>query len=189
MTNWDGYEVIELPLGPTTPRELNRADARRTFHALMDMREARIEQLRLLVERNGYPVDSEQLFRQSVVEFINAHAEAEEAPIDIGFDLGEWASRMRMPLAIWQAVAVDFGVFAGSAMVHDIPTLRWELQTKGGKLHDGYHFPVLKGFEHGLWPDFYISPITLAEQRVGAAATWKPMEPLNTWIEKIRKYA
>lgn len=121
---WDGYDVIELPFGPVPPRELTRAQARQFFDAMMGMRVSRIEELRGLVERNGFGTNSEDDLRQSVVDFVNMHAEAEETPIDIGRDVGSHASKLRPLLPIWQAIALDVGFFLGSAIVEDIPTLR-----------------------------------------------------------------
>ncbi|MGN8552571.1 UNVERIFIED_CONTAM: hypothetical protein OHV15_08305 [Microbacterium sp. SLM126] len=87
-TLWDGYSVIELPFSPVPPRGLSRAQARQFFGAMMDLRDSRIEELRGLVERNGYPADSNEEVQRSVVDFINAHAQAEPTPADTGFDLG-----------------------------------------------------------------------------------------------------
>ena len=186
-TLWDGYAVIELPFGAIPPRELTRGQARQFFTAMMDMREKRIAELRGLVSRNGYPTESEADFRRSVVEFINSHVEAEETPIDIGFDLGPDAPHL--PLAIWQAVGLDVGLLLGSAVVADEPNLHWELLTRGGKWMDGYHFPVIRGFEHGDFPDYYMSPLTLAQQLVGGAADGRPMEPIDYWVDLFHEAA
>jgi hypothetical protein len=188
-TVWDGYRVIELPFGPVPPRELTRAQARQFFAAMMNMREERIAQLRGLVARNGFPVESEAAFRVSVVDFINAHAELDDTPIDIGHDLGDFAYMLLPPRPIWQAVALDVGFLLGSAIVEAVPTLRWELLTKGGKLRQGYHFPVLSGFERGEWPNFHMSPLTLSEQLVGGAAAGTPMESIDHWIDVARTSA
>lgn len=191
-TVWDGYRVIELPFGPVQPRQLTRRQARQFFDAMMGMREARIDELRGLVSRNGYRVDTELEFRAGVVDFINGHAELDDTPIDIGYEVGDDADMFRPLLAIWQAVALDVGLFLGSAIVAEVPTVRWELLVKGGTLMDGYHFPVLKGFEHGPWPDYYISPLTLTQQVVGAAAgagERVPMRPFEYWIAWAREVA
>ncbi|MGN8552572.1 UNVERIFIED_CONTAM: hypothetical protein OHV15_08310 [Microbacterium sp. SLM126] len=59
----------------------------------------------------------------------------------------------------------------------------------GGKLHDGYHFPVIKGLEHGDWPDYYFSPLTAAPALVAGAVNGSPMEPFTYWIDAVGKSA
>lgn len=187
-TVWDDYQIIDLPFGPVPPRDLSRAQARQFFDWVMNSLEDRLEQLRGLVRSNGFPVETASSFRASVVDFVNLHAELDDTPIDIGYDLGEHASLLLPLLPIWQAVAFDVGLFLGSAMVEEVPAVRWELLTKGGKTLDGYHFPVLTGFERGRFPDFYISPLTGAQQDVGAAAEGKGMKPVEYMIDRWRRY-
>lgn len=187
---WVGYSVIELPFGGSRPRDLSRRQAREFFDWLMSVRAARIEQLRGLVESNGYPSGSDEDFRRSVVDFVNANVEAESVTPEMGYPIpASEADRFRVLTDIWHAVAMDVGLFIGSVLTDEIPTLRWELLVKGGKLNIGYHFPVIKGFKNGPWPDYYISPIDSALGAMTDAAYGKPMRPVDQWIETARQKA
>ncbi|MGN8553494.1 UNVERIFIED_CONTAM: hypothetical protein OHV15_13010 [Microbacterium sp. SLM126] len=184
---WDGYRIIEMPFSPVPPRDLTPAKARQFFTGMLEMQDGRIEELRGLVARNGYATGTDIEFQRSVVDFINAHAEAEPLPADTGYDLGPSAPHWALP--IWQAVGIDTGFLLGAATLAEVPTLRWELLAKGGKLLKGYQWPVLKGFENGPWSNYYASPLTYAPGVVTGVVNGSPMKPLQAWIEAAQKYA
>lgn len=186
-TVWDGYRIIEMPFSPVPPRDLTPAKARQFFSGMLEMQDERISELRRLVARNGYATESDESFRRSVVDFINGHAEAEPWPADTGYDLGPNAPSWALP--IWQAVGIDAGFLLGAATLAAVPTLRWELLARGGKLLNGFQWPVLKGFENAPWSNYYASPLTNTPAVVTGVVNGVQMMPLEDLIEAAREYA
>lgn len=186
-TVWGGYRIIEMPFSPVPPRDLTPAKARRFFTGMLEMQDSRFAELRGLVARNGYATGTDAEFQRSVVEFINGHAEADPRPADTGHDLGPNAPHWALP--IWQGVGIDTGFLYGAAALEALPTLRWELLAKGGKLLNGFQWPVLKGFENAPWSDYYASPLTMVPALVTGVVNGTPMGPVQDWIEAVRDYA
>lgn len=127
---WKDYE----PYDPGVDRplhEVGRTEARAAFKRLMDAKAHRIDELRVLLDRNGVPLDSSSQGLQSVNGWFFA-------AITGNRDTGRLDP-------IWYSVVNDLGLYLGEIMIERAPGLRWEMFDRG-KADSSFQRAVIMGF-------------------------------------------
>jgi hypothetical protein len=128
--DWADY----VPFDPGVDRPLSEAtrrEARAAFQRLMASKEARIEEVRGLLARNGVTLGSDNAQLQSLNDWFRAEVK------------GDLTSGRLLPL--WYAVVNDVALFLGDVIIDRGPGLTWVMYDKGGR-HLSYQRHVIVGF-------------------------------------------
>jgi hypothetical protein len=140
---WGLYRQFEPgAYGPL--QQLPRREARAVHTRLMDQKNARIEELRALLRRNGLELGTSDPAIQDLNDWFQQEVEGE--PADPG--------AMKHP---WYGVATDIGLHLGDIMIARVPDLHWEFFT-GGKKDISYQRTVIMGFSWIPNPKYNVDP-------------------------------
>ena len=138
--DWADY----VPFDPGVDRplhEVTRREARAAFQRLMVSKEARIEQIRQLLGRNGVTLGSADTQLQSLNDWFRAEVK------------GDLTTGRLLPL--WYAVTNDVALFLGDVIIERSPGLKWVMHDEG-KRDLSYQRHVLAGFSRVPNPRYHV---------------------------------
>jgi hypothetical protein len=138
--DWADY----VPFDPGVDRplhEVTRREARAAFQRLMACKEARIEEVRGLLRRNGVTLGSDDTQLQSLNDWFRAEVQ------------GDLTTGRLLPL--WYAVVNDVALFLGDVMIERSPGLTWVMFDKGRRAAS-YQRHVLVGFSRVPNPRYHV---------------------------------
>jgi hypothetical protein len=130
--NWDGYEPLEDAV--VDPSRLSRKDARAAYERLMEMKDARREQLVKLLAADGVEFDGSDAAVQALTDWFARSVE--RSP-----------SNPAEPASEWLSVALDIGLLLGDLLIERAPGLEWVFFDRGGPRNLSYRRPVVMGFD------------------------------------------
>jgi len=143
---WHGYDDLPGPLNTLT-----RADARSAFDHFLADADERVRTL-----------------RRFLAEVAGIDATLDERGV-AAIDTWLWpwlADLIRRDLIEQEqhsGLLHDVGVFAGEALIHERPGVRWNLLTKGPRVTKGYQSAVLAPFPAGYEPYWAVTAETIAD--------------------------
>ena len=173
--DWAEY----VPFDPGVDRPLNevtRREARAAFQRLMALKEARIEEVRGLLRRNGVTLGSDDAQLQSLNDWFRAEVQ------------GDVTTGRLLPL--WYAVVNDVALFLGDVIVERCPGLTWVMFDKGARSLS-YQRHVLVGFSRVPNPRYHVD-IDLLLATYGhrvVARSGVDREAFVAWVESAEQNA
>ena len=138
--DWADY----VPFDPGVDRplhEVTRRKARAAFQLVMASKEARIEEVRGLLGRNGVTLGSDDTQLQSLNDWFRADVK------------GDLTTGRLLPL--WYAVVNDVALFLGDVIIERSPGLKWVMFDKGRRAFS-YQRHVLVGFSGVPNPNYHV---------------------------------
>jgi hypothetical protein len=141
MIDFDGYQCfdpgVDRPLS-----EVTKTEAKKHFDLLMREKDARIAELRKLVQRSGIELNGSDDSIQKLNDWLFLHVEQSEK------ELG----RLK---PIWYSVVNDIALFLGEEIIRRARNPRWELLLSGKK-NLSFQRPVITGFSKVTNPKYNI---------------------------------
>ena len=133
MTNWNTYEPF-CPLGRGPLSQRMRAEALASFDHVMANREARLDELRRVVESDGVPFG----LADDQIEAIN------QWYLD-GLGSLRALGGVDEPLPnVWHNINFDVGIWLGEVLTSRFTNLEWTIDLSQKSIH--YQRPVIRGY-------------------------------------------